>query len=128
MRIPARVRGLFMLLRERVFKRARIALVVLVALIVTAVSETAITHLHKPSHPDRLSALPRIFLWAWERPEDLTLIDPSRVGVAYLAGTIYLSDDLVHERPRMQPLLVPPGTDLIAVVRIESDPTRQLHI
>jgi hypothetical protein len=68
----------------------------------------------------RLSGFPRLFLWAWERPEQLEFINPREVGVAFLAKTIYLSDERVTARPRMQPLRVPTGTVLIAVVRVET--------
>ena len=68
----------------------------------------------------RMQGYPRLFLWAWERPEDLDFIDPQRVGVAFLSRTIYLQGDKVIERPRMQPLKVAPATTLIAVVRIEA--------
>jgi hypothetical protein len=63
-----------------------------------------------------------VILWAWERPEDLTFIDPEKVGVAFLAKTIYLRGEKVVVKPRLQPLKLVPGTKLIAVVRIESDP------
>jgi hypothetical protein len=59
-------------------------------------------------------------LWAWERPEDLRFIDPANVGVAYLAGTVTLQENQADWRPRMQPLRIPPGTALMAVVRLES--------
>jgi hypothetical protein len=68
----------------------------------------------------RLSESPPIILWAWERPEDLHFIQPAEVGVAYLAGTLDLRDENVIVHPRLQPLKVPPGTFLVAVVRIES--------
>lgn len=70
--------------------------------------------------PSRMKAFPKTFLWAWERPEELEFINPREVGVAFLAETIYLRGDKVIERPRLQPLKVPQGTTLIAVVRIES--------
>jgi hypothetical protein len=69
----------------------------------------------------RLSALPPVILWAWERPEKLDFIDPQKVGVAFLSQTLYLRGEKVVARPRMQPLNVPAGTTLIAVTRIESD-------
>ncbi len=59
-------------------------------------------------------------LWAWERPEDLRGIDPQAAGVAFLARTLYLSGDNVGVRPRLQPLRIPAGTPLVAVVRIET--------
>lgn len=70
-----------------------------------------------------LEALPRITLWAWERPEDLRALDPKRFAVAYLAQTILLRDHATAV-PRMQPLQVAPGTAVIAVVRIEGAPVR----
>jgi hypothetical protein len=60
-------------------------------------------------------------LWAWERPEDLTFIDPQKTGVAFLAKTVTLRGDTVVVRPRLQPLRLVPGTKLMAVVRIETD-------
>jgi hypothetical protein len=62
-----------------------------------------------------------LVLWAWERPEDLRLINPQTTSVAFLAKTLYLRDDAVIVRPRLQPLQLSPGTKLIPVVRIESD-------
>ena len=67
----------------------------------------------------------KVILWAWERPEDLTFINPEKVSVAFLAKTIYLRGDRVIVRPRLQPLKLAPGTKLVAVVRIESDRTKR---
>ncbi|MDQ2840358.1 MAG: DUF3142 domain-containing protein [Acidobacteriota bacterium] len=69
---------------------------------------------------DPLPGIPRLILWAWERPENLTFIVPETTGVAFLAETVFLNERGFTFRPRMQPLRVPPGTPLIAVVRIES--------
>jgi hypothetical protein len=69
----------------------------------------------------RLSNLPPVIIWAWERPEKLDFINTDRVGVAFLARTLRLEGDRVFARPRLQPLELAPGTKLIAVVRIESD-------
>jgi hypothetical protein len=78
----------------------------------------------------RMVGLPNVYLWAWERPEDLRFLAARRVGVAFLAKTLYLrsgkdigeADELgnVVVRPRMQPLRIEPGTPLMAVVRIET--------
>jgi hypothetical protein len=67
-----------------------------------------------------LDRLPKIMLWAWERPEDLSFINPDEIGVAFLAKTIYVNGGRVESRPRLQPLRVPDSTALVAVVRIES--------
>ncbi len=64
---------------------------------------------------------PKLFLWAWERPEHLEFIDPSQTGVAFLAKTIDLQGHKVVSYSRLQPLKVPSETELIAVVRIETD-------
>jgi Protein of unknown function (DUF3142) len=67
-----------------------------------------------------MSAVPPLVLWAWERPEDLRFLDPTRVGVAFLAATVRLGPKGVSYRPRMQPLQVAQKTSLVAVVRIET--------
>src|SRR5258708_4017127 len=67
---------------------------------------------------NRMRRLPHVILWAWERHEDLSFIDPRKVGVAYLAGTLYLRGDRVVIRPMRQPLIVPEDSFMIPVVRI----------
>jgi hypothetical protein len=72
-----------------------------------------------------LPAFPGVILWAWESPQDLSFIDPHDAGVAFLARTIVIGNGRITVLPRVQPLHVPPGTVLMAVVRIES-PGRDL--
>jgi Protein of unknown function (DUF3142) len=79
-----------------------------------------IRHAASGSVEDRMSDLPRVILWAWERPEDLRFINPQEIGVAYLAATITLRGDRTIISPRMQPLRLAPGTRRIAVARIET--------
>lgn len=67
-----------------------------------------------------ISATPSLVLWAWERPEDLRFLDPTKAGVAFLAGTVRLGPKGMSYRPRMQPLQVARETKLVAVVRIET--------
>src|SRR5215469_12478593 len=69
---------------------------------------------------DPLPDLPRVMLWAWESPQQLDYINPREVGVAFLARTLLAEDGHVTVRPRLQPLRVPPGTALAAVVRLET--------
>lgn len=68
----------------------------------------------------RPSEAPPTMLWAWERNEDLRFIDPATTGVAFLAMTLTLERDSVRREPRRQPLAVPDGTYLTAVIRIET--------
>ena len=70
---------------------------------------------------DPLAGFPRVFLWAWERPENLEFLDPREAGVAVLAKTLVLTGDRIVVRPRMQPIELPPAITTIAVVRIESN-------
>ncbi|MFL6276968.1 MAG: DUF3142 domain-containing protein [Blastocatellia bacterium] len=79
-----------------------------------------IRHASTGSVDDRLSDLPHVILWAWERPEDLRFINPQETGVAYLAATIRLRGDRTIIRPRLQPLRLAPGTRRVAVVRLET--------
>jgi hypothetical protein len=68
----------------------------------------------------QLDPIPRLVLWAWERPEDLRFIDASHVGVAFLASTVNLRGNKASIHPRFQRLLVPDDAKIIAVVRIEA--------
>jgi hypothetical protein len=63
---------------------------------------------------------PRLVYWAWERPEDLRFLDPKTEGVAFLASSVELLQDSVRVQLRMQPLYLPPGMQVVAVVRIYS--------
>ena len=71
--------------------------------------------------PRTVESLPPVILWAWERPENLTFLDPQKTGVAFLAKTITLRGGKTVVKPRLQLLQLAPGTKLIAVVRIETD-------
>lgn len=108
--------------------RLRIALIALVsaALLLLAAFrfQTTGEHSHavakSAASASRLANLPPVILWAWERPEKLDYLNPQKVGVAFLAKTIYLRADEAVSRPRLQPLTVPNGAAVIAVARIES--------
>jgi len=68
------------------------------------------------------NAMPQTVLWAWEEPEDLRTADPAKLGVAYLARTLLLGESRITTLPRHQPLEVPDGMAVMAVVRIETEP------
>jgi hypothetical protein len=72
-----------------------------------------------PRPADPLPGFPHVFLWAWERPENLEFLDPHAAGVAFLARTVCLGGGSVSVKPRLQPLRYSPGTVLMAVVRVE---------
>jgi len=67
-----------------------------------------------------LRVLPEVVVWAWERPENLSFIDPNKVAVAVLAKTVYIKGTGIYVRPRMQPIVLPRQTRVVAVVRIEA--------
>jgi hypothetical protein len=72
-----------------------------------------------PRPADPLPGFPRVFLWAWERPENLEFLDAHSTGVAFLARTVCLRGGAVSVRPRLNPLRYTPGAVLMAVVRVE---------
>lgn len=78
-----------------------------------------------PPYQKRLDQMPRVVLWAWERPTDLTYIDPGQTAVAFLARTIHLQANEVVTRPRLQTLKLPEGATVIAVARVESDAAKK---
>jgi hypothetical protein len=61
--------------------------------------------------------------WAWERPENLSFLDPRHAGIAMLAGTVTMDHGHIHCQPRQQPLRLPKDTPLMLTVRIESNGT-----
>ncbi len=67
----------------------------------------------------RLRSLPQRMLWAWESPQDLRFLSHGE-GVAFLAGELHLEAAGAQWRPRRNPLKVPPGTPLLAVIRVEA--------
>jgi hypothetical protein len=71
-----------------------------------------------PSGVSTATSVPHVTLWAWERPEDLRFLTSDNVGVAFLAGSVYLDQQPVV-RPRLQPLRVGERTPVTAVVRLE---------
>ncbi len=81
----------------------------------------AVNAIGRSTFTDRMAGIPRVILWAWERPEDLRFIDSREVGVAFFARALYLRNGTVAMRPRLQPLKVPSDSVMMAVVRIESD-------
>jgi hypothetical protein len=68
-----------------------------------------------------LNQSPGVVLWAWERPTDLRFINPKETGVAFLARSIRIQSGEVKVRPRLQPLKLPEGVNVIAVARVETD-------
>ncbi len=77
--------------------RTTLALIAIAACIALASSATprAIT---APRASADAMPLPKIMLWAWERPDDLRALSPSEAGVAYLAGTIYAQENSRHHK------------------------------
>jgi hypothetical protein len=90
-------------------------LVLIGALVGTAL----VTPSYKAPSVPSFARLPRLVIWAWERPEDLGTLG-SDIGVAFLAQTITASGAEIAVEPRRQPLRVGDSTVLVAVTRIES--------
>jgi hypothetical protein len=97
--------------------RSRILLILFSATVVSSSCAGWLWYRYQFSH--RLSG-PNAVYWAWERPEDLRFLRPQDEAVAFLASSVELLPDKVKVQPRMQPLQISPGTQLVAVVRIYS--------
>jgi hypothetical protein len=67
----------------------------------------------------RTTSRPLVWVWAWERFDDLRFLDPRAAGVAYLAATVRLDSSGASWSGRGQGLRVAAGTRLLPVVRIE---------
>jgi hypothetical protein len=80
------------------------------------------------SAQQRMEAAPRVILWSWERPDDLRFIDPRRIGISFLAGTLRLEADDAFFRPRRNSFYFPPGVFLMACVRIEPQRSKELTL
>lgn len=65
---------------------------------------------------------PRIWLWAWDRPEDLRFLGPRDAGVAMFVLGIRVEARGLSLRHRTAPLRLSPGMRRIAVVRLEVVP------
>ena len=114
---PVTRKGHNLLSKANLYSTAKMA--IMLAALIAGASDTLAAR--RSACTDRMSRMPRVILWAWERRENLNFIDPDKTAVAYLARTLDLRGDSVLVRPRYQPLTVPPRTTLIAVVRIEDD-------
>jgi hypothetical protein len=73
---------------------------------------------HSVQAAKAFAGFPRLILWAWQMPERLEFIDPAKISVAYLDQTIFIRNRVITQ-PRLQPMRVAPGTQVIAVVRLE---------
>jgi len=82
----------------------------------------------KEAGATRLDRMPRVMLWAWERPTDLRFINPKETGIAFLARTIRLHSGEVEVRPRLQTLNLPDATSVMAVARVETDAVRKPEV
>ncbi len=112
------------MMRKRFLRQAVIAIAVVLSVVtsVTVLLKNARSRAN-PVATNSRAVIPTTVLWAWERPTDLSFIDPKEVGVAFLARTIRLSGDEVIVRPRLQRMNLPQGSIVIAVARIETDRT-----
>jgi hypothetical protein len=98
----------------RAFKIALFAITALPACL-SVRSDTA------PQPLSRMGRLPRVTLWAWERPENLSSADPSLFAIAYLDRTLTINLT-VHAQPRRDPVIFAAAASRIPVVRIEAAP------
>lgn len=65
---------------------------------------------------------PDLYLWAWQRTEDLSFIDPAKTKLALWIATLTLDERGLDVDARRNPVRYPSGTEIVAVVRIEATP------
>ena len=65
---------------------------------------------------------PRVWLWAWDRPEDLRFLRPDDAGVAMFVLGLRVEARGLVLRHRTAPLRLAPGVCRIAVVRLDVVP------
>jgi hypothetical protein len=80
----------------------------------------------RPSLRGAMKRLPPTTLWVWERPEDLSRIDPATTAIAFLDQTVRIGGT-ISSIPRRQPMSYPASVVRIAVVRIEVEPGTDLE-
>ena len=92
----------------------------LLVLVAVAACVGGLWMLHARAARSRMNALPHTTLWAWQRPERLGFIDTRKTSVAVLAATINLAAPEATVDHREQPISMPPGTQDVAVYRIQA--------
>jgi hypothetical protein len=101
-------------------KWLRIALLILAVVLIPNVLNFVTKRFFGPGDPI-VDSLPGLFLWAWERPEDLRFLKADEAGIAVLVAHIFLEgENPPRLERRKQHLLLTPKTPLMAVVRIET--------
>jgi hypothetical protein len=75
-----------------------------------------------------LRADPELWLWVWQRNEDLSFIDPAETKLALWVATIALDESGISVDPRRNSVVHPLGTELLAVVRLEARPGFDMSI
>ena len=107
--------------RRLILALAGIALVIASLAVGFSKVSSVLSRRKAPPTAGRMDHLPRVVLWAWERPTDLRFIKPEETAVAFLARTILLRQREVVVRPRLQSLSLPEAVTVIAVARVETD-------
>lgn len=64
---------------------------------------------------------PKVYLWAWERPEDFSFLNKSsNVAVVFYAGDVVVKDGKATTTLRRNPLFIPDGIKSFPLIRIDS--------
>ena len=65
---------------------------------------------------------PRLYLWIWQRSENLAFADPAENSVALWVATFHFGADGSGVQIRRNPTILPGDIEVIAVFRLEIDP------
>lgn len=72
-----------------------------------------------------LESKPALMLWSWQKPDNLSILNPllvksTKLGVAFLTARITVDGEKISLAPRLSRLQLPQGIYKEAVVRIEA--------
>ena len=62
-----------------------------------------------------------LYLWVWQRGEDLSFIDPAATKIGLWVATITWREQRLDVDARAVPVLYPAGTEILPVIRVEAD-------
>ncbi|MGH9406312.1 MAG: DUF3142 domain-containing protein [Terriglobia bacterium] len=105
-------------------RREILAAPLLAALAAASGCTTARAHYaaDRAQHGHDFAGSPPVILWAWQRPNDLSFINPRSTGVSFLVETIRFGAGGMAVDRNSNSLRVPAGTWLMACARIEMPP------
>lgn len=74
------------------------------------------------------SSSPELYLWVWQRSENLAFVDPTEAKVALWVATFTFGADGSGVEIRRNPTILPGDIEVMAVIRVEVDPGHEAFV